>query len=453
MFTLPGYVIDLMKNFQSQSFEIYLVGGAVRDLLLKRSTENWDFTTNATPEQIIKLYPDSFYNNQFGTVGIPVEIEGKTIVMEVTTFRTESEYADRRRPNKIEWSDSLEEDLARRDFTINAIALAYNESESDPYMLMDPFNGKKDIESKEIRAVGDPDKRFGEDALRLLRGVRIATELQFQIEKGTLDSMTKNANHILEISNERIRDELLRIVCSPYAADGIELLRATTLLKYILPELDNCFGVDQVSPNRHHIYDVGTHLVMALRHSPSHDPITRLATLLHDIGKVKTYRKEEATGQITFYNHEVVGEQQVKEIAVRLRLSNKDKDKLITLVRHHQFTVSEDQTDKAVRRFIRDIGIDNVNDMLDLRTADRLGSGATETSWRLDLFKKRIEEVQKQPFSIKDLKINGEDVMRELTIQPGKKVGEILNQLFTEVEEGTLKNIKEDLLQRTRSLA
>ncbi|MBL0077096.1 MAG: HD domain-containing protein [Rhodocyclaceae bacterium] len=191
---------------------------------------------------------------------------------------------------------------------------------------------------------------------------------------------------------------------------------------------------------------------MSLKHCPSVDPITRLATLLHDIGKVETYHKDEM-GLITFHNHEVVGEKMVQRIADRLKLSNKQMDKLVLLVKHHQFTVQEDQTDKAVRRFIRDVTKEYLQDMLDLRTGDRIGSGATPTSWRLDLFKKRLEEVQKHVFSIADLKIDGNDVMKELNLKPGKQVGEILSKLFVEVEEGKLKNEKELLLAELKKLS
>ena len=427
-----------MDIFTEKGYRIYVVGGAVRNLLLNKGVINWDFTTNAKPEELIKLFPDSFYNNTFGTVGIKFEDH----ILEVTTHRKESDYSDARHPDTIEWAETIEEDLARRDFTINAIALHYVNSKP---VLIDPYGGQKHLKQKLIVAVGDPDNRFAEDALRLMRAVRLTAELGFLLEDKTRDSIRKNATNIKKVSGERIRDELMRIIVSDNAAEGILFLRSTGLLEQILPELDACFTIDQKSPNRHHIYDVGTHLVMSLKHCPSKDPITRLATLLHDIGKVETYRKDK-TGQITFHNHEVVGDKQVQKIAERLKLSKKEKEKLVLLVKHHQFTVDENQTDKAVRRFIRDVTKEYLQDMLDLRTGDRIGSGATPTSWRLDLFKKRLEEVQKHVFSITDLKIDGTDVMKELNIKPGKQVGEILSKLFTEVEEGRIKNEKVALI-------
>lgn len=443
MIKLPANILKFMDIFTGNGYRVYVVGGAVRDLLLKKNPPaggiNWDFTTNAKPEELKNLFPDSFYNNSFGTVG--VKFEGQ--ILEVTTHRKEGEYSDSRHPDKIEWADTVEEDLARRDFTINAIALHYV---NDKPILIDPYNGQKHLKQKLIVAVGDPDNRFAEDALRLMRAVRLTAELGFLLENKTRDSIRKNATNIKKVSGERIRDELMRIIASENAAEGILFLRSTGLLEQILPELDACFTVDQKSPNRHHIYDVGTHLVMALKHCPSKDPITRLATLLHDIGKVETYRKDK-TGQVTFHNHEVVGDKQVQKIADRLKLSKKEKEKLVLLVRHHQFTVDENQTDKAVRRFIRDVTKEYLQDMLDLRTSDRIGSGATPTSWRLDLFKKRLEEVQKHVFSVADLKISGEDVMKELKLKPSKKVGEILEKLFQLVEDGKLKNEKAELLK------
>lgn len=443
MLQVPEYISKFIATFTANGFQMYIVGGAVRNLLLGHESSNWDFTTNAKPEDILKMFPDAFYHNTYGTVTVPFKLEETSppLLFEITPFRKESEYSNFRHPDTIEWAATVEEDLKRRDFTINAIAYDGNK-------LVDPYGGQKHIQEKRIVAVDDPDRRFSEDALRLLRAIRFATQLEFLIEEKTRESIKKNAALITKISWERIRDEFLKILESNHAADGILFLRSTDLLKYILPEVDVCFSVQQKSPKRHHIYDVGTHLVMALKHCPSKDPITRFATLIHDIGKYETYRKDEETGLITFYNHEVVGEIQAKKIADRFRLSNKQKEKLVRLVAKHQFTVSEIQTDKAVRRFIREVGKEYLQDMLDLRTADRVGSGSSDTSWRYELFKKRIEEVQQEPFKVTDLKIDGNDVMNVLAIKPGRRIGEILNTIFDEVVEGKIKNEKEPLLER-----
>ncbi|EKE04841.1 MAG: hypothetical protein ACD_19C00429G0001 [uncultured bacterium] len=436
-FKLPVEVQDILDKFQKNKCEIYIVGGAVRDLLMGKIVYDWDFTTNATPEEIIKIYPDGFYDNVFGTVGLT--IEGFDNPFQITTYRTEYGYSDNRRPDKISWGKTLEDDLERRDFTINAFAY-------DGKKLIDLYDGQKDLDKKVLRAVGDANERFNEDALRMMRAVRIAGELKFEIEKKTFEAIIQNAKLINNIAKERIKDELFKILKSnnPYA--GIFHLKESGLMQEILPEMIKCFGIEQKSPSRHHIYDVGTHLLMSLKGCKSIDPVTRFATLIHDIGKPQTYRKL-ATGVITFYNHEMVSTRIAENIADRLKFSSKEKDKFAKLVRFHQFTVDENQTDSAIRRFITNVGLEYVEDMLALRVADRLGGGASETSWRLEDFKKRLVEVQKQPFAIKDLKINGKDVMEKLNLKPGPKVGEILEKLFNEVVENKLPNERESLLE------
>ena len=447
-FTLPKDAISIMNKLKKTGFQAFAVGGCVRDSLLNRKTNDWDFTTDATPEQILKLFPDGFYDNKFGTVGVPVK---PTNIYEITTFRSESGYSDHRHPDKIVWGETIQDDLKRRDFTINAMALRLTTLPQGKrsYELIDPFNGQEDLKNKIIKAVGDPDKRFQEDALRMMRAIRIATQLQFLIENKTFSALKNNAGLLHNISQERIRDELLKILSSSYPADGIILLRNGGLMNIILPELEKCFGVEQKSPQRHHIYDVGTHLLYALKNCPSEDPIVRLATLLHDVGKPVTVAKT-SEGVITFYNHEIIGASIVRKIADRLHLSKNDKEKLLRLVRFHQFTVDERQTDSALRRFIRNVGKEYLDDILALRTGDRLGGGARETSWRLDLFKKRLVEVQKQPFTVADLKVSGHDVMKIYNIVPGPIVGTVLNKLFADVEKGILKNEREILLEKIK---
>lgn len=446
--TLPDPIRNVLSILKKAGFSAYIVGGCVRDLLMRQITTDWDFTTDATPPEILSLFPNSFYNNTFGTVGVPIEADGDApsrSIYEITTYRTEHGYSDRRHPDKVYWGTSLENDLSRRDFTINAMAF-------DGKILVDPFGGQQDLQSRLVRAVGDPEKRFDEDALRLMRAIRIATQLQFLIEEQTFLAIKEDAILIKRISGERIRDELFKILSSDYPADGFLLLKNSGLLNQILPELDVSFGIPQQSPKRHHLHDVGTHLIKSLEHCPSKDPLTRLATVLHDIGKVETFHKTPE-GVITFYNHEIVGARLVKDLAERFHLSKEQRDKLITLVRFHQFTVDERQTDSAIRRFIKNTGKENLTDMLALRVGDRLGGGAQETSWRLELFKKRLEEVQKQPFSVSDLQVNGYDVMEILKIKPGPMVGNVLDALFKEVEEDKDKNKREYLLGKIPDMA
>jgi len=467
---IPRKVQNIIQTFGKAGFEIYVVGGAVRDLLMSKEIYDWDFTTNAKPEEVLNLFNDAYYTNDFGTVGIPNETEGER-PYEITTFRTEYGYSDSRRPDKIEWGKTLEEDLKRRDFTINAMALRIgsliqNRSSKVEKIsitsslqktihvnveLIDIYNGQSDLKYKLIRAVGNPDERFSEDALRMMRAVRIATELNFSIEKNTLEAIKNNNSLINKISKERVRDELMKILKSLHPYEGISLLKDSGLMQEILPEMEKTFGVEQKSPGRHHIYDVGTHSLKSLKYvaERNQDPIVRLATMIHDIGKPQTFKKLE-NGTITFYNHEIISAQIAKRIADRLHFSNKDKQKLYKLVRYHQFSVDERQTDSAIRRFVRKVGLENVPDILDLRIGDRLGGGAKETSWRLEEFKKRLIEVQKQPFTVRDLKITGYDVMKELDIKPGPKVGKILEKLFNDVVEKRIENEKKILLKRVK---
>lgn len=455
---IPHHIKTIAQKFVDKGFEIFLVGGCVRDLLQNKTPKDWDLTTNATPEQMLELFPDGFYDNTFGTVGLPlknlVEIEHEGVV-EVTTFRTERGYTDRRHPEKVEWGQTIEEDLSRRDFTMNAIALKLPaDNQSLTANIVDPYEGQKDLESKLIRAVGDPDQRFKEDALRLMRAVRFAAQLGFHIEAHTLKAIVQDSALLAEISKERIRDELLKILASDYPYEGIMLLKNTNLLEHILPELLEGIGVSQERPGRHHKDDVFTHNVLSLKYCPSTDPIVRFATLIHDIGKPSVKATDE-NGLVIFYNHEIAGAKIAYQIAEQLRFSKKERQKIVTLVRWHMFTVDEHITDAAVRRFIRRIGVDNVRDMMDLRVGDRLGGGTqTAESWRLKLFKKRVEEqLAPAPFSINDLAIDGNDIMKELNIKPGKQIGELLQKLFEEVDEDLSKNTKEYLLQRIKELA
>jgi len=451
-FVFPSEVRNILAAFKKNGYDIFVIGGAVRDILLSKIVYDWDFTTNATPEEMLKFLPDAYYTNKFGTVGIPAKRKGGR-PYEITTYRTEHGYSDSRRPDKVRWGKSLEEDLKRRDFTINAMAISQTKktnAEKFPGIpsiyLIDLFGGKKDLGDKVIKAVGDPHERFSEDALRMLRAVRIAAELGFTIEKETISAIEKNSHLIKKIAKERVRDEFLKILTSYYPYQGMVILRNSGLLQQILPELLMAFEVEQKSPGRHHIYDVGTHCMNSLKEitKRNKDPIVRLAALMHDIGKAQTYKKLE-TGVVTFYDHELASARTAKKLAQRLNFSKNQTERLYRLVRYHQFTVDENQTDSAIRRFIRNVGPENISDMLDLRVADRIGGGAKETSWRLEEFKKRLIEVQKQPFSVSDLKISGHDVMEILNIKPGPKVGEVLGILYEEVVNKKLANEKKTL--------
>ncbi len=446
---IPSKVKPILKIFTQNKGQIYIVGGSVRDLYIGKTVKDWDFATNLTPTQMKKLFPkNSFYENDFGTFSI---VGPRKEVFEVTTFRSESVYEDFRHPTKVTWGKSIDEDLKRRDFTINAIALkpVYSSGRLVKLDIIDPFNGLDDLEKQLVRAVGNPTDRFREDAHRLIRAVRIACQINFSIEPDTFKAIKSNAHLLDKISKERVRYDLFKLLLTDKPSYGIGLLQNTGLLEYIIPELVAGIGMSQKG---HHVSDVWTHSLDTLDNCDSLDPVTRLAALIHDIGKPASCSYPHGSAQEpTFHNHEVIGARIAKSIGIRLRLSNKQLDKLYRLVRWHMFTASDKQTDKAVRRLIKHITPDYLDDLISLRRGDRLGSGAKETSWRWEALKKRFVEVQKQPFSVNDLKIDGHDVMSVLKITAGPKVGQVLNQIFAKVEDDPTLNKKTTLLKMLKS--
>ncbi|MDP3724223.1 MAG: CCA tRNA nucleotidyltransferase [bacterium] len=447
-FSLPASVDHALKTLTDAGFHAYVVGGAVRDLLRGHTPKDWDVTTNATPEQIMKLFPNAHLDNAFGTVGVPLKYLGEkknTGVLEITPFRTEGPYQDFRRPSSVSWGKTIEEDLERRDFTINAMAF------SPIHELVDPFGGKTDLHHAIIRTVGKPHDRFSEDALRMLRAVRLHIQLGFTVDPTTLMAIKENSHLLRYISGERIRDELLLMLKADLnlCAEGFSLMRDLGILTIILPELDAAFAQKQA---RHHTWDVGKHSIESLRHCPSNDPVVRLATLLHDIGK-PAVAKRVSSELVTFFNHEVVGVPIARNILDRLHVSKKDRDRILNLIRWHQFSVDEYITDAAVRRFIARVGPDNIDDMIDLRIGDRLGGGCKEAeSWRLKLFRKRLWEVQHPPPTVADLAIDGNDVMKILDLKPGPQVGAVLKELFEETVDEPKKNNREYLLRRLETI-
>ncbi len=441
-YKLPEEVKKIITKFTGAGFQIYLVGRAVREILQNREISDMDFTTDAKPEEILKLFPDGFYDNKFGTVGIPTALG----VAEITTMRREGIYKDFRHPVEVGWTNKLEEDLARRDLTIDAMVL---NSQGE---LIDLYSGKKDLEQGIIKAVGKPQERFAEDALRLMRAIRMAAQYGAEIEPRTFSAIKENANLISEVAFERISDELFKILVSANPYMGITKLREAGILAVILPEVEKTFGVTQAGPKHARIYNIGEHSLLTLKETPSDDPLVKLSALIHDVGKPATTCTDES-GNVTFYNHDVVGGKLALRIAQRFNLSKKQTNKLYRLVRWHLFTVSEDQTDAAIRRFIKNVGMENIDDMLALRIGDRLGGGTQRAvSWRMEKFQERIKQVLQKPFTVADLKVNGRDVMEILYIPPGPKVGEILNKLFKEVLEDSSKNSREYLLEKIKSL-
>lgn len=462
---LPFPVLSIVKTLTDAGFSCEIVGGAVRDVILGIPTHDWDFTTNAEPQQIMKLFSESFYENNFGTVMV-AQKHLKTQfnfeapdsqdddIYDITTYRSDGLYRNFRHPEKVTWGTSIEEDLKRRDFTINAMALRIQDplqklnSGKIKCQVIDPFDGQTDITHKLIRTVGDADERFQEDALRMMRAVRIAVQLNMEIESQTEASMKKHSALLSKISWERISEEFMRMVSSPAPDRAILLLDKLGMLQIILPELLLAKGVKQ---SGHHIYDVWEHSIRALATCPSNDPVVRLATLLHDIAKPET-AKTTARGTVTFYSHEVVGARIAKHIAQRLRLSKKDCDRVFTLVRWHMFTYDKHVTDAYIRRFIRRVGLENIEDIMNLRVGDRVGSGSKASSWRLEELKTRIHSELHQPLKVTDMVVDGHDIMTELGIKPGPDIGRILNSLFEDVLENPENNNREYLISKMKRL-
>lgn len=445
-YTLPPEVITIWKKLITNGYQAYLVGGCVRDLILKRKPKDWDITTNARPEEILKLFPtQSFYENRFGTVGVKTNSLDETLkIIEITTFRIEGKYSDFRRPDEIKFASKLEEDLKRRDFTINSLALSF-EGE-----IIDLFDGLKDLKNKIIRCIGNPEERFREDSLRMIRAIRFACELEFEIEIKTFKGIQKNVELIQYIANERIRDEFIKIIMNKNAIFGIELLRKSGLLKEILPELERTYGVTQ---NKHHKYDVYTHSLKALEYAvkKNYSLEIRLAALFHDIGKPLT--KQGEGPNCTFYMHEIIGTKMTKKILERLRFSKDIIKKVTHLIRHHMFYFEiEKVTPSAVRRFIRRVGEENLEDLFKLREADRIGSGVPKAiPYRLRYLKFLIEKTKKESIKPTLLKINGNDILN-MGVPQGPKVGWILKALLEEVLDEPQKNEKNYLLKRAEEL-
>ena len=390
--------------------------------------------------------------------------------IEITTFRSEAQYSDKRHPDEIRFARTLEEDLARRDFTINAIALKIQSPKSEfqikskaknpntrykilntQYTIIDPYNGQKDLRNKVIRAVGEPDDRFSEDALRLLRAIRLATIFDFKIEAKTREAIIKNAGSLRLISQERIRDEFVKIIMADKAADGLELLRTLGLLIYVVPELQEGVAVAQ---NKHHIYDCYQHNLLSLKYAAEKkfDLEVRLASLFHDIAKPRAKRGEGPNA--TFYGHEIVGARLTEKILARLKFPREQAGKIIKLVRYHLFYYNAGEVgDSSVRRLVRNVGPELMGALLQFRQADRIGSGVPKAEpYKLRHLKYVIEKVSRDPLSPKMLKIDGHQVMEILKIKPGPKIGFVLEILLAQVLENPKKNAKAHLKKEVKRL-
>lgn len=441
---IPEYVTHVTKTLEKAGFEAFLVGGCVRDLIMDRIPKDWDITTNATPEEIMPLFEKTIYENKFGTVGVCIpkvtHVTDKYVpreteynIIEVTPYRIESKYTDFRHPDELRFSKNIEDDLKRRDFTINSLAY------SSKGHIVDLYKGQEDVKDRVIRAVGNPKDRFGEDALRMLRAVRFATELGFAIEYDTMQAIVENSHLLKNISFERIHDEFVKIIESKNPSTGVGMLSKLGLLKYMIPELEEGIGCDQGGA---HIYDVFEHSLGALEHSANKGFSTqiRLSALFHDIGKPRTRRKGNKKAY-TFYGHEVVGARMTKDIMERLKFSKKDTDLVVSMVRNHMFFSDTEQiTLSAVRRIVAKVGKENIWDLMNIRECDRVGMKKVEAPYRLRKYHAMIEQVLRDPISVGQLAINGEIMIKELSMKPSRRMGWILHALLEEVLENPDKN-------------
>lgn len=447
---IPPEVSRITVTLENAGFETWIVGGCVRDLLIGRKPKDWDITTNANPEQIQGLFENTFYTNEFGTVGVVNEdVSDESLkIVETTPYRLEGKYSDARRPDTVTFSQNIEDDLKRRDFTINA--LAYEPSTGK---LLDLYDGVKDMQTGVVRAVGEPKERFAEDALRIIRAVRIAAELNFDIESQTREAMQECVEQLEKISKERIRDEFGRILNSSKPMKALILSQSLGILRFIAPELERGVGVDQ---NQAHSFDVFEHNMRALQHAADREWSfeIRLAALFHDVGKPQARRRSEAKNDWTFHGHDVVGARMTKKALENLKFPRETTEKVVKLVRWHMFFSDPDKiTLSAVRRVISNVGRENIEDLVKLRICDRIGTGRPkEQPFRLRKYQAMIQQALRDPISVGMLEIDGADVIRETGEKPGPRIGWLLHALLEEVLDDPARNTSEYLEARLEEL-
>lgn len=449
-FSIPNEVSYVTRTLEDGGFEAFLVGGCVRDLILDQTPKDWDVTTNANPDQIISLFTKTFYENQFGTVGVVnEETKDDTLkIIEVTPYRLEGEYSDNRHPDTVIFSKKIEDDLKRRDFTMNSLAYSVSKNE-----IIDLYDGQKDIKDKTVRTVGEAEHRFKEDGLRMLRAIRLGTQLDFEIEKKTEKAILENRVLLENISKERIRDEFSKIIMSKNPMRGLLIMQKLGVLHYVVPELEETIGIEQGGI---HTYDVWEHLLRSVQHSADkeYDLEIRLSALFHDISKPESRRSGGKNKQWTFYGHEVLGARKTKKILTNLKYPTKIIEKVVSMIRWHMFFSDTEQISlSAVRRMIVNVGRSNIWDLMNLRICDRIGTGRPkEDPYRLRKYHSMIEEALRDPISVGMLKIDGKKIMEITKITPGPKIGFTLHALLEEVLEEPTKNTEEYLEKRAMEL-
>ncbi len=434
---IPSGANEIIHTLQNNGYEAFLVGGCVRDSILGRPIHDYDITTSATPDEMLEIFQDKRIIEtglQHGTITIVIDDEP----YEVTTYRIDGNYSDSRRPDKVTFTKSLEEDLKRRDFTINA--MAYN----DEVGLVDPFNGMEDIEHYKIRCVGRAEDRFSEDALRILRAIRFASQLGFVVDSDVSLNIHKMYKNLENISIERINSEFCKIALSSEFYVQIVLFREVFSL--FIPEIKDMFGFQQNNP--YHMYDVWNHTVHAIEYCESDDLVTRLAVFFHDIGKPHCYQDGE-DGIRHFKGHGRVSADMTDKIMKRLRFDNDTREKVVQLVYYHDATFEVGK--KYVKRWLNKIGEEQFRRLLNVRRADIKAQADINQETRLqkiDNIGYILEEVLQNDecFSIKDLAVNGKDLIT-IGYKPGKEIGEVLNNLLDSVISGEYINEKEKLLE------
>jgi len=454
---IPSEVSRVTKTLTEHGFQAFIVGGCVRDLIMDRTPKDWDVTTNATPEQIISIFSDIsqsllfkvVYENTFGTVMLIKEdepLDSSIRQIEITPYRNETTYSDHRHPDAVTFAKTLEEDLKRRDFRMNAIAY---DIQND--ILQDPYEGINDIQNDIIQCVGNASERFQEDALRMMRAVRFASQLKFSVSRETLDAILLNKDLLKHISQERVRDEFVKIIVSREPIIGIGLMVQLGLMEHIIPELLEGIGCIQGGA---HKYDVFEHLLHACQHAADKDFSfhVKLAALFHDIGKPRT-RRPGLKKAYTFYGHEVVGARMAQKIMERMKFPKNDTEMVVKLVRYHMFFSDTEQiTLSAVRRMITNVSRENIWDLMNIRECDRVGMAKTEAPYRLRKYHAMIEQALRDPISVSQLKIDGNYLMNTLHVKPGPRMGWMLHALLEEVLEDSDKNTLEYLVSRVTSL-
>lgn len=439
---IPTEVVELCHRLRQDGFEAYLVGGGVRDLLLGRQVHDWDVATSALPGDVQRLFRRTIpVGIQHGTVAVVLPL-GQ---VEVTTYRGEGAYSDGRHPDSVSFVRTLDEDLQRRDLTINAMAL-------DPIerRVVDPMGGERDLMRRVVRAVGQPRERFAEDGLRTMRAIRFAAVLQFAMDPATQEAISLTLDAFRKVSRERVRDELLKILDARLPSVGLELMRETGLLEQVLPELLVTRGVTQ---NRYHAEDVYQHSLRACDATMG-DALLRLAALVHDVGKPRTAAPHPQHEQEqTFHGHERAGAAIAASIAARLKLSNEQSRRLFHLVLHHNFML-QGWTSAALRRFVRRVGEERLDDLFALRRGDLIGRDGPDQLERLERVRERIDEVlaSRPPLRPSQLAVDGHRLMQHLGLAPGPRVGWLLGQLMERVLDDPALNTEEQLLELAQQL-